>query len=88
VFKVNLLFGTWPQNSKLSPADEKVSQQMQAYWVNFAKTGNPNGAGLPVWPKFAVSSQEYLAFTASGAVPKSGMRREFRGVLIQSLKAP
>jgi para-nitrobenzyl esterase len=59
--ELNFLFGTWPQNTKLSPADEKVSQQMQAYWVNFAKTGNPNGAGLPVWPKFAAASQEYLA---------------------------
>ena len=85
--ELNFLFGTWPQNTELSPADERVSQQMQAYWVNFAKTGNPNGVGLPVWPKFATASQEYLAFTATGAVPKSGLRREFCEVFIQSLKA-
>ena len=36
-----------------TPDDFKVSQQMQAYFANFIKTGSPNGPGLPEWPKFA-----------------------------------
>ncbi len=32
-----------------TPDDEKVSKTMQAYFANFIKTGNPNGAGLPTW---------------------------------------
>ncbi|GAB3585236.1 carboxylesterase/lipase family protein [Hymenobacter daeguensis] len=33
-----------------TPADYQLSKTMQAYFVNFIKTGNPNGTGLPAWP--------------------------------------
>ena len=34
------------------PADYEVSKTIQAYFVNFIKTGNPNGPGLPNWPAY------------------------------------
>jgi para-nitrobenzyl esterase len=38
------------------PADYEVSKAMQAYWVNFIKTGNPNGSGLPNWPAYCADN--------------------------------
>ena len=33
-------------------ADRQLTALMQPYWVNFAKSGNPNGDGLPTWPVY------------------------------------
>ena len=35
---------------RVTEADQQVAKLTADYWANFIKTGNPNGAGLPVWP--------------------------------------
>jgi para-nitrobenzyl esterase len=43
-----------------SMADRKVAQEMSSYWVNFARSGDPNGPGLPLWPAFTNTDSKVL----------------------------
>jgi para-nitrobenzyl esterase len=38
---------------------------LQAYWVNFARTGDPNGPGLPAWPRYG-GGRAYMQFGPEG----------------------
>jgi para-nitrobenzyl esterase len=51
--------GEQPQKEDLA-----LSDRMNSYWVNFAKTGNPNSPGLPPWPAFAESAPQAMVFDA------------------------
>ena len=51
-------------------ADEQkaLAAAMSAYWANFAKTGNPNGAGLPTWAAFNTGKLQALDVKSGGGV--------------------
>lgn len=40
-----------------TPSEQLLSQRMIGYWTNFAKTGNPNGPGLPSWPQYDLATE-------------------------------
>ena len=42
-------------------ADRRVAEEMSSYWVNFAKSGDPNGPGLPEWPAFTNADSKVLS---------------------------
>lgn len=46
--------------------DQSVAKLMNAYWTNFAKTGNPNGSGLPQWPVYDAKKNELLEIQSDG----------------------
>ncbi len=55
-------FGKLPKVVRLmtTQEDEAMAATMQAYWVNFATSGDPNGNGLPRWPRYSADADEWL----------------------------
>src|ERR1700744_2821884 len=66
------VFG-WLQAPADQPRDTKLMDQEQRYLVNFATKGDPNGPGLPAWPKSG-PQDGYMDFASDGATPKTGLR--------------
>jgi para-nitrobenzyl esterase len=57
-----------------SDTDRKLADAMAAYWTNFAKTGDPNGEGLPAWPNFTPACEHALLIAANirtGTLPNA-----------------
>ena len=48
-----------PQRS-FTALDRKLAVELGTYWVNFVKTGNPNGGGQPEWPQLTTTDKQIL----------------------------
>lgn len=51
-----------PEGADWNAADRRLAQMIPAYWTRFARTGNPNGTGLPNWPLFEPGRQQLMRF--------------------------
>jgi para-nitrobenzyl esterase len=67
--EIAYVFGTLTSGpgGTLTPDDQAISRMVQSYWVNFAKTGDPNGAGLPIWPRHDPSKDLIFDFRPDGS---------------------
>jgi para-nitrobenzyl esterase len=54
--------------NNLAPADEAVAKTINAYWVAFAKTGDPNGPGRSNWPVYNAEQDVLANFTEKGVI--------------------
>jgi para-nitrobenzyl esterase len=87
--EIPFIFGTlpvWQNMRKYNDSDQQYAPQMQEYWTNFAKTGDPNGGKLVKWPKFDGTARAYMDFTDAGPVAKEGLRRQACDVFMENQK--
>jgi carboxylesterase type B len=59
---------------------EAGAPPMQAYWLAFARTGDPNAAGLPTWKRYDLASKSYLGFVNGGPQPGNDLRENVCGL--------
>ena len=86
-------FGTLPDGAggggarpgDFDAADQRVSGEMLGALVAFAKTGSPNGKGLPVWPKYTAADEKYLEWNDATTV-KAHMRTDRLQAMWDDLK--
>ncbi len=63
-----------------TPADSSLSQTIMGYWSNFAKTGNPNGPGLPDWPAYSADKGRYIEL-GENVTASAGLYEEYRELI-------
>ena len=59
VAEMPFVFGNdpgWPKGAQ----DSTLGEAIRGYWVEFARTGNPNGEGRPAWPMYEPDPDSYL----------------------------
>ena len=66
--ELQFVFGTLgvPSGGLFTYRDRETSNILRAYWTNFAKNGDPNGAGLPLWDES--SADDKLMFVSNAGI--------------------
>jgi para-nitrobenzyl esterase len=88
--EIPYVFGNFIWPFPWEDADHKLAETVSAYWVNFARTGDPNGHGLAKWPAYQPATDQALEFGdqigTRSQVNKAGL--DFFDGYYQSLRTP
>jgi para-nitrobenzyl esterase len=86
-FAFNTLNARWGPPAEPTPQEKELAKIMSGYWTNFAKTGNPNGQGLPNWQLYNNQNQDMLDVELDGkVVPKPDPRKARFDVVEKAFK--
>lgn len=69
-----------PKWGSVSGIDNKLSHAFMTYWTQFAKTGDPNGGELPLWPAYTTENDTHMNF-GEEIKPDRNLRKAYLDVL-------
>ena len=77
--EIQYAMGNLPLDKRYAwePDDFKVSEVLQGYFVNFIKTGNPNGSGLPEWPDYSSPAYQRMRIDVNSRVEPEPERARY-----------
>ncbi|WP_321472400.1 carboxylesterase/lipase family protein [uncultured Paludibaculum sp.] len=86
--EIEYVFGALDSNKNFAwqPDDHKVSDLMRSYWTNFAKTGDPNGPGLPKWPAYNAADNQVMHLDVDAKAQPETTRGRYEFLEAQAAK--
>jgi para-nitrobenzyl esterase len=69
--EIQYLFPAPVSAPQLNATQSSLSLAMQKYWTQFAKSGNPNGGGLPTWPAYTAATDQAQSLVGSAPLTES-----------------
>jgi len=63
--EIAFVFGNFTAAMSATANDKTVENSVSSYWVNFAKSGDPNGSGMASWPAFAGANPQVMNLDVS-----------------------
>ncbi len=86
--EVPYVFGILDQQGRpFNAEDRRISEEVQAYWLNFMRTGNPNGKGLPTWGASRADALEVMGLGDKASSRPAASSPERATVLREYVKA-
>jgi len=73
--EIPYIFGNFPPNWQITQEDRRLHEEMSSYWVSFAKTGNPSGEKIIIWPPYDKNSDSYIEFSGNITI-KNGLHKK------------
>ncbi|MBI1400350.1 carboxylesterase family protein [Hyphomonas sp.] len=83
--ELSFVFDTHIAGMKTTDSDRKLTDRMGSYWTNFARTGDPNGQGLPEWPALTAERDVWMKLDAKPE-PIEGLRARKLDILEEALR--